>query len=202
MVARAWRAREGAETLILSAGHIPMKLDLSEILANVGMQLPYEVSEPPIVDEDLECTTPIRGDLVFTNTGSVLLLDGKVQTRVARPCSRCSVYFEEEEIAPVNEQFTLEPKTVGPRHRHTLAVVEDDENPDATKLFDGPIFDLSELLRQSITLAESSRPLHDPECKGLCSHCGKDLNEGPCECRPEQPNPAFAALGALLNAKR
>jgi len=30
-----------------------MRLDLTELLLNVGKRLPYEVSEPPIVDEDL-----------------------------------------------------------------------------------------------------------------------------------------------------
>src|SRR2546423_1836634 len=137
-----------------------MKLDLSEILVRVGMRFPYEVEEPPIVDEDLECTVPIRGKLVFTNTGSVLLIDGQVSTRLARPCSRCLVYFEEDATAPIDEQFALEPKAVGPHHRHMLTVVEDDENPEAGKLFEGPLFDLTELLRQSISLAQSSRPLH------------------------------------------
>jgi uncharacterized protein len=23
------------------------------------------------------------------------------------------------------------------------------------------------------------------DCKGLCTRCGKDLNEGPCACGPE-----------------
>ncbi len=175
-----------------------MKLDLSEILARVGMRYAYDVDEPPLVDEDLECTARIRGSVVFTNTGSVLLIDGGVDTRVAVPCSRCLVYFEEPVHAPVSEQFTLETPTTGPHGRQGQTVVEEDENPDAGKLFEGHVFDLTELLRQNITLALPSQPLHDEACKGLCDVCGKDLNEGPCDCRHEVANPAFAKLGELL----
>ncbi len=175
-----------------------MKLDLSEILARVGMRFAYEVDEPPIVDEDLECTGRIRGNVVFTNTGSVLLIEGHVQTRVALPCSRCLVYFEEPVEAPISEQFTLETRTVGPHGRQGQTLVEEDENPDAGKLFEGHLFNLTELLRQGITLALPSQPLHDQACKGLCDMCGKDLNEGHCACSHQMVNPAFAQLGELL----
>lgn len=175
-----------------------MKLDLSEILTHVGMRYAYEVDEPRIVDEDLECTKPIRGKITFANAGSVLLVDGEVHTRVAVPCSRCLVYFEESAEAPISEQFTLDMKSAGPRGRQAMVVVEEDENPDAGKLFDGHLFDLTELLRQSIMLFVPSQPLHDEACKGLCAMCGKDLNEGPCSCEPEVSNPVLAKLGELL----
>jgi uncharacterized protein len=175
-----------------------MKLDLSEILANVGMRYAYDVDEPPIVDEDLECTKRVRGKLTFANTGSVLLVDGEVKTHVAVPCSRCLVYFEEPAEAPISEQFALLVKPAGPHARQATIVVEEDENPDAGKMFDGHLFDLTELLRQNITLSLTSQPLHDENCKGLCPHCGKDLNEGPCECTPEITDPAMSKLGELL----
>ena len=178
-----------------------MRLDLAEILAHVGMRYKYAVDEPPIVDEDLECTSRIRGNILFTNTGSVLLIEGRVEARVAVPCSRCLVYFEEQTETPISEQFTLQNRPMGPNARHSQTVVEEDENPDAGKLFEGHLFDLTELLRQSVTLSLSSQPLHDELCKGLCPICGKDLNEGACVCSPEAPHPALAVLGELLKEK-
>ena len=175
-----------------------MKLDLSEILIHVGMRYPYAVDEPPLVDEDIECTSRIRGDLVFTNTGSVLLIDGRFSTKVAVPCSRCLVYFEEPVTGPISEQFPLEMKPAGPRGRVSQVVVEEDENPDAGRLFEGHLFNLTELLRQSITLALPSQPLHDEACKGLCPVCGQDRNEAACQCESRVLNPALARLGALL----
>ncbi len=175
-----------------------MKLDLAEILSNVGMRYRYEVDEPPIVDEDLECTQPVRGEITFTNTGSVLLIDGGVKTKVAVPCSRCIVDYEHPIAAPISEQFTLVAAPSGPGGRRGLATVEEDENPSAAKLFEGHLLDLTELLRQSVTLQIPSQPLHDEVCKGLCQICGKDLNEGPCTCSPKSVNPAFAKLAELL----
>lgn len=38
------------------------------------------------------------------------------------------------------------------------------------------------------------KKLCDDECKGLCSHCGKDLNEGDCNCGEETINPVWEPL--------
>lgn len=175
-----------------------MRLDVSEILANVGMRYPYEVDEPPIVDEDIECAGPIQGRIVFANTGSVLLVRGAVQARVVMPCSRCLVYFEQPVDSAVEEGFALETRAVGARGRQARVVVEEDENPDAGRLFDGPLFDLTELLRQHLMLAMPLQPLHDETCKGLCAQCGRNLNEGGCDCREVATHPALARLADLL----
>lgn len=42
--------------------------------------------------------------------------------------------------------------------------------------------DLSEDIRQEIILDYPVKPLCNPSCKGLCVKCGKNLNEGNCEC--------------------
>jgi len=178
-----------------------MKLDLAEILSNAGMRYRYDVDEPPIVDEDLECTQPVKGTITFTNTGSVLLMEGGVKTKVAVPCSRCMVDYEQPVETPISEQFPLHLTGPGPGGRKGMVTVEEDENPAAAKLFEAHLLDLTELLRQSITIQVPLQPLHDELCKGLCLTCGKDLNEGPCACRPEAVNPAFAKLAELLEDK-
>lgn len=175
-----------------------MKLDLSEVITQVGKRLSYDIDEPAYVDEDLECTTSIQGRILFTNTGSVLLIEGSAATQVALSCSRCLTYYEEPVRFEIEEQFPLEVKVFGPHGRPGQVVVEEDENPDAGKLFEGHLFDLTELLRQCITLALPIRPLHDESCRGLCPLCGQDLNEGACECSSREMNPAMAKLAALL----
>jgi len=176
-----------------------MKLDLSEILANPGLRLPYEFEEPPIVDEDLECTEPTKGRFIFTNTGNVLLIEGKAATRVVLSCSRCLAYFEVPIELEVEEQFTLAERPIGPRSRAAeVRVEETDENPDAAQLFEGALFDLTELLRQDIMLSLPGQPLHDENCLGLCPVCGVNLNEQECSCASAVKNPALAELGKLL----
>jgi uncharacterized protein len=178
-----------------------MKLDLSEILSRVGMHYTYQVDEPPIVDEDLECVDPITGKIVFSNTGSVLLIDGGVQTTVVLSCVRCLAYYREPVQLPISEQFELQAKPAGRGSRQTHVVLEEDESPIAGKLFDGPLLDLTEMLRQGIMLALPTRPLHDEACKGLCPQCGMDLNAGACECHPDNAHLGLAKLGTLLQKK-
>lgn len=175
-----------------------MKLDLSEILCHVGMRLGTEIEEPPIVDEYLECAAPIVGEIAFSNTGNVLLATGKAVTSVVLSCGRCLEYYREPVEVTLDEQFTLEMRSMGSRRHSIHTVVEDDENPDAAQLFDGPLFDLTEALRQAITLALPSQPLHAEDCRGLCAVCGANLNERQCDCVPEPASGAFSALAALL----
>ena len=36
------------------------------------------------------------------------------------------------------------------------------------------------------------------DCKGLCQHCGADLNEGDCGCSQENIDPRWAALVDII----
>lgn len=42
--------------------------------------------------------------------------------------------------------------------------------------------DLNQDIREEIVLDYPMRPLCDYECKGICIRCGKNLNEGGCNC--------------------
>ncbi len=43
-----------------------------------------------------------------------------------------------------------------------------------------------------------SRSLCGPTCRGLCPTCGKDLNEGDCNCADSRIDPRLAGLKDLL----
>lgn len=45
-----------------------------------------------------------------------------------------------------------------------------------------PIIDLDPGIREEIILDYPIKPLCNPNCKGLCPECGKNLNEGDCSC--------------------
>ena len=55
------------------------------------------------------------------------------------------------------------------------------------------IIDIMYVVRQTLALTEDIRFLCSSGCKGLCPHCGHDLNDGPCGCKPENLSP-FAVL--------
>jgi uncharacterized protein len=46
-----------------------------------------------------------------------------------------------------------------------------------------PVIDLDPDIRQEIILDYPMKPLCKPNCQGLCPKCGKNLNEGKCDCK-------------------
>ena len=47
---------------------------------------------------------------------------------------------------------------------------------------EAPVIDINPDIREEIILDYPMKPLCRPDCKGLCSHCGKNLNKGGCNC--------------------
>jgi len=45
-----------------------------------------------------------------------------------------------------------------------------------------PMIDLDQDIKEEIILDYPLKPLCNPDCKGLCFKCGKNLNEGGCTC--------------------
>jgi uncharacterized protein len=62
---------------------------------------------------------------------------------------------------------------------------------------EGLEIDLEPMLRDALTLALPLNPICRSDCKGLCAHCGKNLNEGPCDCTDDDIDPRWAALSEL-----
>ena len=63
-------------------------------------------------------------------------------------------------------------------------------------LIEDDAVDLSEIVREAVIFGAQMNDLCREDCRGLCPRCGKDLNEGPCDCEPE-PDERFAALADL-----
>jgi uncharacterized protein len=55
---------------------------------------------------------------------------------------------------------------------------------------------LRPLVRDALLLELPLAPLCREDCRGLCAHCGADLNDGPCDCAPPR-DPRWDALDVL-----
>jgi len=53
---------------------------------------------------------------------------------------------------------------------------------------------LEDVLREQVLLALPLKVTCREDCKGLCVHCGKNLNEGPCSCATVMEDPRWTAL--------
>jgi uncharacterized protein len=81
---------------------------------------------------------------------------------------------------------------------HTLVVALESGENDAFLEVPNMRLNLDELVEEDVNLALPSKYLCDEDCKGLCMKCGKNLNDGQCNCKKDV-DPRFAALLSLLD---
>jgi uncharacterized protein len=71
---------------------------------------------------------------------------------------------------------------------HLIFADADDETADEPDVYPlaevGTVVDLRPAVREQWLLDAAVLPLCRPDCKGLCTTCGADLNAGPCACEP------------------
>jgi uncharacterized protein len=177
-----------------------VKLDLSEIVRTPGAKAEHEIEITLREIEGMALTAPLRGQMTITSTGTVLLLEGFVDTEIEQLCCRCGDLFRLPVHAEIQEDLIIHP---GTPHGPAARIDEDDEAPESRLFYAGTLdLNLEELLRQSILLALPLKPLCCENCPGLCPHCGHMLSQGPCACRPDATNPQMAALQHLLETRQ
>lgn len=125
--------------------------------------------------------------------GSQFFVKGKVQGVRVGECDRCLVPTREE----VEQDFGL-------YYRVSASAVEeeDEDNGDDRVRVLGPdehSIVLDDEIRQSLRLLVPMKNLCDEECKGLCPQCGKNRNEGECDCDAGPIDPRWAKLAGLFD---
>ena len=79
------------------------------------------------------------------------------------------------------------------------ATIEADEHTiDDFIVIPDMVLDLDALSREDLLLDLPSKVLCREDCKGICPQCGKNLNEGPCNCK-EPVDPRLEGLLSLLD---
>lgn len=118
-------------------------------------------------------------------------LVGRVKTTLELPCSRCLEPF----TIDVDEPFDLQ------YHPHTQNTGEGEREIEAddldTAFYENDEIDLGQLMQERFYLALPMKPLCSDDCKGLCPHCGTNLNKATCDCTTLWDDPRLAALRAL-----
>ena len=112
------------------------------------------------------------------------IMKGMITTTIHGICDRCANPFDREIHFPIDVILVTE--------------LANEENEDEWVFpLEGDSADLDDIVRTVFVLNLDSKLLCKEDCKGLCHQCGKNLNEGPCNCQKEL-DPRFAALKQLL----
>ena len=158
-----------------------MFLELESVFNTPGLSVPFDYPLEGFGGM-LPLAAPPRIAGVVKNRAGVVTLEGRVEIVLNAQCDRCAMPFEHRAQTPLE---------------HTLVLSLNREDSDDLVLLEGTRFSPDSLVWEDIVLAMPSRLLCRPDCAGLCQRCGKNLNEGPCECKPEG-DPRWAALQELL----
>jgi uncharacterized protein len=115
-------------------------------------------------------------------------LKGKLETDLEVACARCL----ELVVLPLKRSFDLLYRPLGTDAGHEELSVTDAEAEIG--YYEGEGLLLEDTLREQVLLSVPLKALCREDCKGLCPHCGRNLNEGECSCTEQMEDPRWAAL--------
>jgi len=122
---------------------------------------------------------------------SQIRIYGNIHTRVELVCARCLDTVVEE----ISRDFDL--------YYRPMASIEHGEevhlNSDDTELafYEGDGLFLADILAEQVNLALPMKVICRSDCRGLCPHCGANLNNEECRCEKQASDPRLAPLARL-----
>ncbi len=173
-----------------------MQFNVAQLLKEQSGQMRQYTLHEDIrqLDPEITVLSALDGNVQMIRTTDGVYVTGKLRCSLELNCARCLDPFAlpltftlEEEFRPTIDILT------GAR----LPITNDDES--ATRIDEKHILDLSEVVRQNILLAIPPSPICRTQCAGLCPTCGKNRNDGACECKPDPIDPRFEILKQLLD---
>ena len=168
-----------------------MILDMLPILSGASQQLDFEFSFTPIeesllttVYSDVYFTEPITVTGYVKNMAGYMVLSADVEVIYHTMCARCA----EPVCSKLEISFEKDIASSGE---------VSDDNDDYIIIEDKKL-DLLAPVEEEIMIEMPSRTLCKEDCLGLCHKCGKNLNEGDCNCDKKEVDPRLAVLKTLL----
>ena len=164
-----------------------MLLGLSKIIDCPGASVPFSASvdlSDLLYGQCCPVTEPVVAEGTVRNTAGVLVMKGRLHTTVHGICDRCATEYDETVEMPIDVVLVTEMANEENEDEWVFPLVAD-------------AADLEDIVRTVFVLNFDPKLLCDPECKGLCCGCGRNLNHEECTCQKEI-DPRFAALKQLL----
>ncbi len=168
-----------------------MDMNVSQLLRDpIGSTRNFQIDETIDIIGDGK-SHKIQGKCNLLRTHRSILVKCALNTQVELTCSRCLSKFRyplkikfEEEFLPTLDILSGTPL---PPSEESGAFTIDEQHT----------LDLTEAVRQYSLLAIPMKTLCRKDCAGLCPTCGKNLNEGKCNCPKDNIDPRWSKLAEL-----
>ena len=120
-------------------------------------------------------------------------LNGKLSTQLELACARCLKPVSQD----VARSFDLLYRPLGTdAWQEELSVTAAEAE---VSYYQGEGLLLEDVLREQVLLAAPLKAICREDCKGLCPHCGKNMNLEQCSCADAVIDPRWSALKDLSN---
>ena len=122
---------------------------------------------------------------------SQIRVSGTLHTQLELGCARCLESVTEE----VSRDFDL-------YYRAVASIAREEEvhlKLDDTEIgfFQGEGLFLADILAEQVILALPMKVICRSDCRGVCPHCGANLNSEQCRCETRAADPRLAPLARL-----
>ncbi len=165
-----------------------MRLELGKVVTQPG-EVQFFSQEMDFSEMTFGCSCPVEESVSTSgqirNEAGVLRLTARLNTVLHCICDRCASSYK--------SFFSLDAEAI-----LVQELMDEDNEDEAVFVLQDNTVDLDEVMTTMFVLNMDSKFLCSPDCKGLCSQCGKNLNEGECDCKSE-PDPRLAVLRQLLD---
>ena len=171
-------------------------IQLDDIPEDAGLRLDF-VEEPECFEMDeSECSlnsgVHIKG--VLTKLGQEIFLAGKIKTGMNLSCSRCLKTVQFSVDSDISVCFIPQKDSLN----ETAADMELSNSDLEVEYYSDNKINLTPPVYDQIILSLPIVTLCQIDCKGICSHCGKNLNAETCDCKEEGDiDPRLAILKNL-----
>ncbi len=145
----------------------PLRINVGFLLnQSIGTSRDIHFEYPEILlKPDLELTD-FKGVARVSRTPQGILIQGEFEGKAPAECVRCLEGFNQTLQTSFDELYAFNRRS----ETESELILPEDANVD-----------LEPLLREYMLIEYPIRPVCSPECKGLCSVCGQNLNEELCE---------------------
>ncbi|VYT75150.1 DUF177 domain-containing protein [Clostridium tertium] len=167
-----------------------MIIQFSDLISSKNRKKEINVTydlEPLYFDgEKIEAVEALSVVGNITSVGDVLTLRASIKTKLNLNCSRCLEAFIYPIDIEIEERFTNNKEL---------------QNDEEIIFVDSNVLDVTEIVENVIISTLPIKRLCTDNCRGLCYQCGKNLNQGSCNCITNDVDLRLAKLQELFGNK-
>ena len=167
-----------------------MLINLSDVLSeqhkpiDVSVPLELEAVKLPGGPYTFKEKEPVELHIEYMKEKEIRIV-GSTHLTVVIPCDRC--------LEPVDVPFSIK------FDKNAMTGLSDAEQTDEeSDYIDGYHLDVDKLLYNEILIGWPTKVLCKDDCKGICSVCGQNLNEGTCDCDDPGLDPRMSVIRDLF----